>query len=73
MGRGGRLTREVIVLLVLLVQHRRRNVWNVAARIAFASHVYLVVLDPKGLLPVLEELDKVLGNLLLGRGGDFAN
>lgn len=73
MGCGGRPTGKVIVLLVLLVQHRCRDVWNVATRITFAGHIYLVVLDAKGRFKVLEEFDKVLGSLLLGLGGDFAN
>ena len=69
----GRLTGKVIVLLVLLIQHCCRNVWNVTTRITFPGHVYLVIFDAKGFLKVLEEFDKVLGSLLLGLGGDFAN
>ena len=73
MGCGGPPTGKVIVLLVFLVQHRCRDVWNVATRITFTGDIYLVVLDAKGLFKVLEEFDKVLGSLLLGLGGDFAN
>ena len=73
MGCDGRLTGKVIVLRVLLVQHCCGNVWNVAARIALAGHVDFVIFDPKGRLPVLEELDEILSNVLLGPGGDFAD
>ena len=68
-----RLTGKIIVLLVFLVQHCRRYVWNVTTRIAFAGHVNLVVFDAKGLLKILEEFDEVLGNIFLGLGGNFAN
>ena len=72
-GRAWGLTGKVIVLLVLFIQHCRRNVWNVSTRITFAGHVNFVILDSKGLFKILEEFDKVLGSLLLGLGRDFAN
>lgn len=69
----GRLTGKVIILLVLLVQHCCRYIWNVTASITFAGDVYLEILYAKGTLKVLEEFDEVLSSLLLGLCGDFAN
>ena len=54
---------------IVLIQEGRGDVRNIAARITFSSNIYFEVLDPKDLLPVLEKLHKVFGNLLLGRGG----
>ena len=60
--------REVVVLGVVGVEHGRRDVGHVSAGVRLASHVDLVVGDAKGLFEVLEELDKVLRDLLFSGG-----
>ena len=67
------LTREIIVSFVILVQHSRRNVRYISARITLTSHIDLIILDAKGSLKVLEEMDEVLGDFFLGRSCDFSD
>lgn len=57
---------EVVVFGIVLVQHRRRDVWYIATSIRLAGDVNFVVLDAKGVLEVLEEVDEVLSDLRLG-------
>jgi hypothetical protein len=63
--REGKLTGKIIILLVILIQHRRRDVRHIAPRVTLTSHEDLEVLDSKRLLEILEELDEVLRRLLL--------
>ena len=67
------LTREIIVSFVIFVQHSRRDVGYISARITLTSHVDLKVLDAKGSLKVLEEMDEVLGDFFLARSCDFSD
>ena len=58
---------DIVMRLVLLVQHGRRDVRNISPGITFAGNVDLEVLDAKGILPIQEEFDKILGDLFLCR------
>jgi hypothetical protein len=62
------LTGQIKVRLVILVQHRSRDVGNVSSGIALPCNVDLEVADPKGRLEVLEKSNKILRNLFFRAG-----
>ena len=67
------LTRKIVVSFIVLVQHSCRDVGYISARITLTGHIDLEILDAKGSLKVLEEMDEILGDFLLGRSCDFSN
>lgn len=52
-------TMKIIVLRIIRIYHRARDVRDISPRIALARHVNLVILDAESVLEVLEELDEV--------------
>ena len=67
------LTGQIIVFFVLLIQHSSRDVRHVSPRIAFPGDIDLEVLDTECLLKILEEFDKILGDLFFRGCGDVSN
>lgn len=57
-------TMDVIIVLVILIQHCRSNVRHITPSIALTGHVNLEFLDSKDALKVLKEINKVPGRLL---------
>ena len=66
-------TGKIKISLVVLVQHGSRDIRNISTRIAFSSDINFEILDTKGVLEVFEEMNEILGNLLLCRRCDFSN
>jgi hypothetical protein len=52
---------------VLLIQHGRRDIWDIAASITLPGHIDFEVFDAKDFLKILEEFHKVFGNFFLSR------
>jgi hypothetical protein len=67
-----RLTRQVVVVFVLPIQHRRRYVRNVSASVTFASDVDLELFDAEGFLKVCEKAEKVLRDFFFSRCCDIS-
>ena len=58
---------------IILVNHGRRYIWNIASCVGFAGHVDLEVLNPENIFEIQEEVDEILSNILLTGGRDFSN
>jgi hypothetical protein len=58
-------TGQVVVLLVLGIQHGMRDVRDVDTSIRLARNVDLLVVEAEGVLEVLEEAQELVGDLLL--------
>ena len=60
------------MIRVILINNRRSNIWNISPRIRFSRHVYLVILDAKQILEIVEELDEIRCNVLFIVGSDVS-
>jgi len=55
---------NVIIFLVLSVEHGVRNIWHVVSSIAFSSDIDFLVLQTKGIYEILEEAKELRRNLV---------